>query len=51
MPLPAFPIGSPSLSISLALSLVTLLDYLWPFWDRERQTLHDKIANTVVVNG
>jgi uncharacterized RDD family membrane protein YckC len=37
--------------LALGLSLINLLDYLWPLWDRERQTLHDKIANTVVVNG
>jgi uncharacterized RDD family membrane protein YckC len=38
-------------SLSGALGLISLLDYLWAFWDKERQTLHDKIANTVVVNG
>ena len=37
-------------ALSLGVSLINLLDYLWPLWDRERQTLHDKIANTVVVN-
>lgn len=26
-----------------------LLDYLWPLWDRENQTLHDKMAGTVVL--
>jgi uncharacterized RDD family membrane protein YckC len=26
-----------------------LLDYLWPLWDPRNQTLHDKIASTVVV--
>src|SRR3989442_4170096 len=26
-----------------------LLDVLWPLWDGKRQTLHDKIAGTVVV--
>ena len=26
-----------------------LLDVLWPLWDEKRQTLHDKIAGTVVV--
>jgi uncharacterized RDD family membrane protein YckC len=29
--------------------LFTLLDGLWPLWDRQRQALHDKIAGTVVV--
>ena len=27
----------------------TLLDGLWPLWDRRRQALHDKIAATLVV--
>ena len=26
-----------------------ILDVLWPLWDGKRQTLHDKIAGTVVV--
>jgi uncharacterized RDD family membrane protein YckC len=26
-----------------------LLDYLWPLWDSRNQTLHDKVANSVVV--
>jgi uncharacterized RDD family membrane protein YckC len=29
--------------------IVCLLGYLWMLWDREKQTWHDKIANTVVV--
>lgn len=28
-----------------------LLDVLWPLWDRQNQTLHDKIAGTVVLRG
>jgi len=27
-----------------------VLDMLWPLWDKQNQTLHDKIAGTVVVN-
>jgi uncharacterized RDD family membrane protein YckC len=27
-----------------------LLDFLWPLWDRRNQTLHDKLAQTVVVD-
>ncbi len=27
-----------------------VLDLLWAFWDRDRQTLHDKIVKTVVVD-
>ncbi len=30
-------------------AIPTLLDYLWPLWDRQNQTLHDKAAGTVVV--
>lgn len=26
-----------------------LLDYLWPLWDRRNQSLHDKVANSIVV--
>jgi len=29
--------------------LFTLLDGLWPLWDPRRQTLHDKMAGSVVV--
>ena len=28
-----------------------LLDLLWPLWDRNKQTLHDKIIGTHVVQG
>ena len=30
--------------------LVFVLNHLWPRWDEERQALHDKIANSHVVN-
>lgn len=26
-----------------------LVDYLWPLWDARKQTLHDKVANSIVV--
>ena len=29
--------------------VLLLLDFLWPLWDRQNQTLHDKLAQTVVV--
>jgi uncharacterized RDD family membrane protein YckC len=29
--------------------LYSLVDYLWPLWDRKRQAVHDKIARTNVV--
>ncbi len=28
-----------------------LINYLWPLWDDRRQTLHDKVAKTLVVRG
>jgi uncharacterized RDD family membrane protein YckC len=31
------------------LTLPILLSYLWPLWDQRNQTLHDKMANTIVV--
>ena len=37
----------------LALVTATLfgwLDYLWALWDKDRQTLHDKMAGTYVVS-
>lgn len=30
-------------------SILQLLDYLWCIWDKQKQTLHDKISGTVVV--
>ncbi len=27
-----------------------LIDLLWAFWDKDRQTLHDKVMKTVVVD-
>ena len=33
-----------------ACGLYGLLDSLWPLWDPQRQTLHDKIVSTVVVD-
>jgi len=35
---------------SLIIFIPLLLDLLWPLWDKENQTLHDKIASTLVVN-
>jgi uncharacterized RDD family membrane protein YckC len=31
------------------LGLLKLVDYLWMLWDARKQTLHDKIAGTIVV--
>jgi uncharacterized RDD family membrane protein YckC len=34
----------------LLLFIPWVVDMLWPLWDRQNQTLHDKISNTVVIN-
>ena len=33
----------------LKISLASLLDDLWMLWDKQKQTLHDKVASTIVV--
>lgn len=33
------------------LQIFTLVDYLWPLWDKRKQALHDKAASTQVVMG
>ncbi|MFT4262110.1 MAG: RDD family protein [Nocardioides sp.] len=35
----------------MVVSVYQLLDLLWAAWDPRRQTLHDKVADTVVVRG
>ena len=35
--------------VKTLLSWILLLGYLWMLWDREKQTWHDKAANSVVV--
>ena len=35
---------------TVAFGVASLIDLLWAFWDRDRQTLHDKIMKTVVVD-
>jgi uncharacterized RDD family membrane protein YckC len=37
------------LLIAFTYGLYAVLDYLWPTWDRARQCLHDKVAQTRVV--
>lgn len=32
----------------LLLAVAMAVDYLWPLWDPKRQTVHDKLAGTVV---
>lgn len=42
--------GFAAISFRVPLGVVLLLlDFLWPLWDRRNQTLHDKLAQTVVV--
>lgn len=48
----ALVIGVPlvlQLVVSVLGSLVLLVDLLWPLWDSRNQTLHDKVAKTVVL--
>jgi uncharacterized RDD family membrane protein YckC len=37
--------------VSLILTPVVLLDVLWMLWDPKNQTLHDKVAKTLVIKG
>ena len=32
------------------LVIVGIIDLLWAFWDKDRQTLHDKVMKTIVVD-
>ena len=34
----------------ITFGLASIVDLLWAFWDKDRQTLHDKIMKTVVVD-
>jgi uncharacterized RDD family membrane protein YckC len=36
-------------SVTIILGVVWLLDMLFPLWDKKKQTLHDKVASTVVL--
>jgi uncharacterized RDD family membrane protein YckC len=36
-------------TVTLILGVIWLLDMLFPLWDKKRQTLHDKLAKTVVL--
>ncbi len=37
------------LTLELMLLLTLVVDFLWPLWDKNNQTLHDKIVGTLVV--
>jgi uncharacterized RDD family membrane protein YckC len=32
------------------IAVLSILDLLWPLWDERRQTLHDKVSNSYVIN-
>ena len=34
---------------SITSGVYLVVDYLWPLWDKDRQTLHDKMISTLVV--
>lgn len=36
---------------NLVIGVASLVGYCWAFWDKDRQTLHDKMARTFVVDG
>jgi uncharacterized RDD family membrane protein YckC len=36
--------------LGAALLVLGFLDPLWMIWDAQKQTLHDKLASTYVVN-
>jgi uncharacterized RDD family membrane protein YckC len=35
--------------MSIVSGAVIFIGYLWAFWDKNKQTWHDKVANTYVV--
>lgn len=37
--------------VGILASIVALVDYLFPLWDKRRQALHDKFSNTAVIEG
>jgi uncharacterized RDD family membrane protein YckC len=37
--------------LSILLGVIWLVDMLFPLWDKQRQTLHDKVVGSVVLRG
>jgi hypothetical protein len=35
--------------IAFLFAVPLVIDLLWPIWDKRKQTLHDKFANTLLV--
>ena len=46
---PLLQLGISLLNLVPGVGLLSILDYLWMLWDDQKQTLHDKIAGTIVV--
>jgi len=46
---PLLQLGVSLLSLVAQIGILSLVDYLWMLWDRQKQTLHDKLAGTIVV--
>lgn len=46
---PLLQLGISLLNLVAQIGIVSLLDYLWMLWDNQKQTLHDKVAGTIVV--
>ncbi len=38
------------IGLVIAIPVFSILDLMWAIWDKDRQTLHDKVMNTIVVD-
>ena len=38
------------IGLVIAIPIFTFLDLMWAIWDKNRQALHDKVMNTIVVD-
>jgi len=41
--------GRAFITLVFLLIYVWILDFLWPLWDKRKQTLHDKVVGSIVV--
>jgi uncharacterized RDD family membrane protein YckC len=46
---PLLQLALASVSTLAPIGILGLVDYLWMLWDAQKQTLHDKVAGTIVV--
>jgi uncharacterized RDD family membrane protein YckC len=46
---PLLQVGASVVGVLVPIGPLSLIDYLWMLWDKQKQTLHDKVASTVVV--